>query len=394
MQICNTKRNHFVPKFYLKNFVDKNEFIYFFDKKTKEFRSTKALSSVAFKEDLYTIENKISQADINCFCNIFEISVDSEEKKFFIDTLQNFLNDEFTKLFEFNIKNEDIQKYLSTILDSPDLSRNQELLFSLYENDFKPILEYITKYKKMKPIKESKVCIFVYIFSKILSFILKKIEQKILMIDPSIKGNITPVKNIELYSQNPYYDLLHYVLVQYFRTNKIINIDSIKKATTNPAFKVGDISPNANNIVFLFIHYHILNIAEKIIQQNYKIILLKNYTNKIFFTSDNPSINSHSKLIQDFGLDNIDYEVYFPLSPKIALLLTKTPIDKNYDKQKLEIIIDNEEQIDYWNKLIFDMSERFIYSSSQEELELFIEKLDISSRLEHSANILFISTTL
>ena len=75
----------------------------------------------------------------------------------------------------------------------------------------------------------------------------------------------------------------------------------------------------------------------------------------LYEKSDNPSINTHGEIIKDFGVEGIGYEIFFPLSPKLALLVTNTPtMFKNYSKQKSEIIINKEDEIDYWNALIFN----------------------------------------
>lgn len=378
MPLNNTKKNHYVPKFYLKNFTDEKGNIYFFDKSKKMFHNTKNLKIIAFKENLYTITNKISQADIKLFCKLFDVPMDIDSKIFFIDALKCFFNDEFSKLFRIKHQNKDIEKELNKIfgdLLNETISRNQELLFSLYEDDFIPSLTYIVENKEMISIQENKDGIFAYLFKKIISFIFEKMQQKMLEISPDIKNEIEPIKTVPIYSKNQYYDLLHYVLIQCFRTNKIINVDGMLEATRSPLFKVGNIYPNAHNVMFLFIHYQTLNMADKLIQRNYKIVLLKNCTEKNFFTSDNPSINTHAEIIQDFGPKDIGCEIFFPLSPKLALLLTNTPtMFQNYNKQKSEIIIDKEEQIDYWNNLIFNNAERYMYGSSQEELESFIDK--------------------
>ncbi len=290
--------------------------------------------------------------------------------------LKFFLNDDFTKLFKFNTKNKKIQNFLCAILKSPDLSRNQELLFSLYENNFIPVMKQIIENEKMIPMQKNKDGILVYLFDKLISFIFKNMEQKLLQntekFDPNIRKKIEPLKAINSYSQNSYYDLLHYILIQCFRTKKTKDLAE-KLKLARPSLFTTDTS--AQNVMFLLIHYQTLNMTEKLVQQNYQIVLLKNSTKKSFFTSDFPSVNTHGEIIKIFGPENIGFEMFFPLSPKLALLLTNTPaIDKNYNKEKSEIVIDDEAQIDYWNKLIFDMSERFIYSSSLEELELFIEK--------------------
>ena len=376
MQLNNTKNNHYVPKFYLKNFTDRSTNIHFFDKKNNAFHSTNDLRNIAFKANLYTIKNKISKNDIDLFCKMFRVSIDTEEEKFFFDILQNFLNDEFSKLFKIKHENEDVNIFFTKILDSPELSRNQESLFSLYEDDFIPILTYIIKNNEMIQDSNNKDSILVYLFNKITTFVLKKMREKVIVnlekVVPNIKDEITAIKSVKLCSQNLYYDLLHYILIQYFRTRKIIvNIANGLNATDLSVFNID----TAHNIMFLLIHYQTLNIAAKLMEQNYKIVLLKNSTEKLFFTSDNPSINTHGKFVKDFGVEGIGYEIFFPLSPKMALLVTNTPtMFQNYNKQKSEIIIDNEAEIDYWNDLLFNNAERYIYSSSQEELESFVEK--------------------
>jgi hypothetical protein len=379
MQLNNTKDNHYVPKFYLKTFLDTNNHIHFFDKQTKKIYSTKDLRSIAFKKNLYTIQNKINKADIYLFCKLFEISIDIDIQKIFMNTLQSFLNDEFTNLFTITHKNKNIERKINTTLskmiDEPEISRNQELLFTLYENDVRCAHNYIISHDKMLLSKESKDGPLAYLAYKILNFIFEMMFLKISKVYDKIGGDIDilnkpKIKNI--YEQNAYYDLLHYMIIQYFRTNKRINIiKETLKSLNNPVFKLDGITPTAHNIMFLLIHYHSLNISDKLINGGYKIILLKNCTKVPFVTSDNPAVNSYANLIKDFGVQNIDLEIFFPLSPKLALLLTKICIDKNYNKEKSELIIDSNEKVNYWNKLIFDESDRFIYSASLDNIKKF-----------------------
>ena len=206
MPLNNTKKNHYVPKFYLKNFTDEKGNIYFFDKSKKMFHNTKNLKIIAFKENLYTITNKISQADIKLFCKLFDVPMDIDSKIFFIDALKCFFNDEFSKLFRIKHQNKDIEKELNKIfgdLLNETISRNQELLFSLYEDDFIPSLTYIVENKEMISIQENKDGIFAYLFKKIISFIFEKMQQKMLEISPDIKNEIDMVRK-EFDSNNIY----------------------------------------------------------------------------------------------------------------------------------------------------------------------------------------------
>ena len=93
---------------------------------------------------------------------------------------------------------------------------------------------------------------------------------------------------------------------------------------------------------------------------------INNKTSVNFITGDQPIINRYStKESQGKVLDK--FEFYYPITPKLAILIT----DKDYKKNELEIT--DFSKIHYFNDLIFINSLEQVYATSQDELERYKE---------------------
>lgn len=366
MQLCNTKDNHYVPQFYLKSFIGANGFIYCYDKIAKKFLPTKNTQTIAFKTNLYTITQKINRTDIQVFGKLFDLALDSLLGKIFLFYLTALLNDEFKKLFTITYsKNKEIEKeinsQLENLLNSPDVSRNQELLFCFYENKFIPIYNNILQCETLEGIKHSEQNTISYLVFQTMGFVLKTMWSKLKLISKKYpNANIFPQKELkDTIAKDYYIDCVQYLVIQYFRTNKRIRNSLLKDIERNILGKTGE-KINMNNVMYLLVHFHTLNLIDKLISENYKLILLKNTTTIPFITSDNPAINPYVG-ITSVHTPPSGYEIFLPLSPKLALLYTNHCL---YKTTNSVTILKETKEVDYWNKLIFQEAERFIYSNS------------------------------
>ena len=78
-----TKKNHFVPKFYLKKFLNENEKIFVYDKKIKKTSNYSSLKSIGMRENLYTVRCKISHDDILFYKKVVKPDDDKMEEDFY-----------------------------------------------------------------------------------------------------------------------------------------------------------------------------------------------------------------------------------------------------------------------------------------------------------------------
>ena len=103
--------------------------------------------------------------------------------------------------------------------------------------------------------------------------------------------------------------------------------------------------------------------------KNYKIILLQNQSQYIFIAGDQRIINTFYK--KEIEEDVVNLEFYYPISPKLAILITQ----KN-ELNNIQIIVNNNE-IKNYNDMIFNSSEEQIYASTEVELKSYTNKIII-----------------
>ena len=98
--------------------------------------------------------------------------------------------------------------------------------------------------------------------------------------------------------------------------------------------------------------------------KNFKLFLLNNKTKNNFITGDQPIINRYAtKELQGKPIDK--FEFYYPITPKLALLLT----EKEYSDDELNVT--NQSLITELNDLIFYNSQEQVYGFSEVELERY-----------------------
>lgn len=375
MQLCNTKNNHYVPQFYLKSFVDNQGILCYYDKKTDIYYQTKTTEQIAFKRNLYTIKNKITEEDIIYFGKLLALKLDTPIEKMFLHHLVALLNDEFKKLFTVEHKKDkrielQINSELERMLNSPDISRNQELLFEFYENKFQPIYLEILATQNLNGLKANKENPTLYLAFQIMSFVLKTMGAKLRLIVKQYdstkicRKKSSTISPKEHFFHNTYFDCIHYLVIQAFRTNKVMNSPRLQGMSIAIQKQTGK-TINANNIMFLLTHFHSLNIVGKLIDDNYKIYLLKNKTPLQFITSDHPAVNPYTGIIAENAVP-VGYEIFFPLSPTLALLCSNCCF---YNTNNFIITIDDAQHIRYWNDLIFQKAERYVYGNSENLLK-------------------------
>lgn len=158
-------------------------------------------------------------------------------------------------------------------------------------------------------------------------------------------------------------EFLRYLCVQYLRTNKIKSriISSLSKYN-----KYVDI----NKIWNVLSHIMATNVAYSFYAERNisRIVLLINNTSNVFITGDQPVINTYS-IDKALNAVPLEMELYYPVSPNVAILITKKP------EYACDTITLNEEQVDYFNSHIAKGAYEQIYSNSQESIERAINRL-------------------
>lgn len=101
--------------------------------------------------------------------------------------------------------------------------------------------------------------------------------------------------------------------------------------------------------------------------KQYKIIVINNFADEPFITSDQPVIN-----INPLGHEDENLDIYYPLSERKAILF----LSSEYYKDITDIHTNDE--VSFFNKRICDQAGETIYSSSKEVIKKY--KKDFNSR--------------
>jgi hypothetical protein len=178
----------------------------------------------------------------------------------------------------------------------------------------------------------------------------------------SFGKNIIAVKSLEdlkfLDDQQELFLTMIYIAFQYLRTKKMrTSVENVLKA--NPLLSVKYVNP------FSFIYS--TSFANSLtFHKDLTFTLLENFTSKEFITSDQPLINL-KKDIKDLKNNVIDFKLYYPINPRLALII-------HYDdKRKEKYILKNpeKEEVNDLNLFMLTNSDRFIFSHTIELLEYY-----------------------
>lgn len=375
ISLCDTKENHYVPQFYLKSFFNPSNTIFYYDKLSPKIYSTTTLQKIAVKKNLYAIQDKISPADVQYFCDLFQINPLPPLARQLLSCLICFLNDELKKLFSIQGKNdkkleEQLNNLLEHRLNTPNLSRNQELLFSFYEEQFQPIYHQIIKTENAAFLQVQEKAPTSYLAYKIMHRIFSYLGKKVAIVAKDYpQATPLPAYTFEnTFFNDKHLNCLHYIITQYFRIPLRLSSFSISQSHQDTITKRFGAPITEKNIMFLMLHFQSLNVIDKLVSNNYRFILIKNQSKKAFITSDNPAINPFNR-ISSAKEPPEGFEIFFPLSPNLALLYTKYCLDKNFSPQTATITLKDASQVVYWNQLLFKEAERYVYANSKETLQ-------------------------
>ncbi|WP_313375516.1 DUF4238 domain-containing protein [Pantoea sp. CTOTU50773] len=138
----------------------------------------------------------------------------------------------------------------------------------------------------------------------------------------------------------------HFLAVQYFRTKKLkVNFLKLSKKDSRMKFE---------NTWGLISHVYATNVGLAIFREKYKFVLLVQEGEIEFITSDQPVINVLSHLASNPTQDDI--ELYYPVSPEIALLVTNK---ESYENKSINLISSGD--VNDFNEMLKKHSNEFIF---------------------------------
>jgi hypothetical protein len=147
-----------------------------------------------------------------------------------------------------------------------------------------------------------------------------------------------------------YMEFIYFLCIQYLRTNrmKCAVLKRLRHLQTVNIEKVWNILTHifATNMAWSFY-------AER---ESYRAILLKNQSQKELITGDQPVINTYAVGSPDTEPPK-EVEFYYPVSPKLALLITK-----NRGDGRNEMIL-GENGVKKYNSMIVHQSHSQVYAS-------------------------------
>ena len=154
-----------------------------------------------------------------------------------------------------------------------------------------------------------------------------------------------------LFNEENRFTTFAFISMQYHRTKKMRlalqdfakNHRYIKEIYSDPISIIF-----ANNLAWALAYY-----------QKCNIVLLKNETVTPLITGDQPAMNVKHHIKNENGYVG-EFELYYPLSPRDALLIQVKEKDKENSVESRNMVI---EDVNSFNKLIFDYSEMFAFGT-------------------------------
>lgn len=270
--------------------------------------------------------------------------------KVFLTNLMNVANENyFYKLKELSAKDIDLIKKL-LIERTPkllqDLNTNWIRIFSIMY-DFKSLYE---KSGRSDPEFE------------------RELQKQIVNLEEDLHTRIEqsaiPLLEMIYQEDSSFYDdddrkaiFNYFIAVQYFRTNKI------KKNITGQALGLPQI--DLSRIWNVASHIFATNLGMSLYREKelFKGILIRNHTAVPFITGDQPVINTYAKYDEKTILTHEQLELYYPVRPDLALLITRRP--DHYQNRILDIGL---EEVSSFNRQIKDASDTQIYANQEKIL--------------------------
>jgi len=298
------RKHHYIWKHYLREWAT-NDQIYCL--RNKEIFKTN-LVNIGSRRDFYKL-NKLTKQDIEFINKLYFENVHPEHAKFNQEWIPLF-----NKIFEVKEIMESQGSLAPAVLDEFEIAINNML------EDFH-----------------------------------SNIEQKAVPLLASLKnGDFSFLDDLESYD-----NFIFFIALQYLRTSKM-NDEVVKKGLE---FNLS----NFENIwkIFSIFFATSLTITFNIEQNEYKFVLLKS-DKKIFIAGDQPIINTFANYNSNEILKKDQTELYYPLSPSLSLLITKSEKFENKEIKNIAEI-----SAIHYNTQIYYASQDQVFSHEKTILEDF-----------------------
>lgn len=234
------------------------------------------------------------------------------------------------------------------------------------------VFTYIFKFKEelhSKGIKDEKLNTVIDVMINNLEEDLHtKIEEKAIPILASLTDGKLSIKDNKAKTTDyneTMGDFILFLTTQYFRTKKL-RMNYFKVLQTLPEIK----NMNPENVWNILSHILASNLGNTLYatRNEYKWSILITDSHVPFITGDQPVINTFGNYSAanslDNNLDEEKFELYYPLTPSKALLVSQTQYIDESDIVKID-----EEEVKRYNGLIFNACEKQVFSNNKKILE-------------------------
>jgi len=269
------------------------------------------------------------------------------------------------------------------------LQRNQEELFTFYENNFSKIYsmlrdkdssfynDFIGNENMLNGFLAGRTF-------KLYQFLRKKMFDLLFRLLNELgfdKSNVAAIQNWKdekqkldnefektfTYTNESFYNIyyfLAFILTQLYRTNKVnLTLQTFGDRIPDEFKEVKDVL-NFKNTAILFTHFQPLVIAENIIELGFKIVFIVNKSEFDFITSDHPVVNIYGAFKEAQQMNINDLEIYYPIDSRLAIYITNRPCYAEVS----EIVADSA-SVKAFNGFIYQQAETFVYASNGTVLE-------------------------
>lgn len=170
-----------------------------------------------------------------------------------------------------------------------------------------------------------------------------------------------------LESKSELFDMVIFLMFQYARTNAMKQY-FLKSADT----ETKALAKNGWNILSCIVASAIAR--NLCLDPHLSITILENHTNESLLTSDQPVFNLQNDKTDEFG-NVLDFELYYPISPKLALTVYSDNIQSRMViKRNLD-----EDAVTNFNQKVISNAHFFVFSDSKRQLESHVQEMHPNS---------------
>lgn len=160
-----------------------------------------------------------------------------------------------------------------------------------------------------------------------------------------------------LENEDDFYETMMFLCFQYFRTKKMKN--SVENSFQS--------QPGFSKFWNVISHVLATTLARNLsFSPDLSFTFFENKLSRTFLTCDQPIFNTLSNSTDKDGNTNA-IELYYPLVPRLALLISFSPKPQNWiSHQDID-----ENMLDHFNRMVIEFAEEFIFAANREDLEFY-----------------------